>query len=339
MIPTHRFFLPAVELLIVGLFGCASTPLERALDQKRSLVSTPATLPRAVAIRVKLDETTESLYGTESEWEADILRVVEELDACARLVPQPQVDEADMTVTIHLSRSDRPAESDIQTTGALLDFLAWSTIPLLPLWIPDVDVRPVLRVRVERSLRGVENQATPLEAREHEAAPVATSYLDRRPFFSWPTIGAILVPPFIFSGTDPEHVEAEIGAWVREATAVQVADIVRDSRPKAGELLDDIVVKAGAAGPVLAFRPSQGLRRVVASVRGKEVGKEDRSIEEAEAAPRDPIALRLDSSAVGPAPSYVNVIAAGNRPGWRLRYTIRVPPETFSPPTPGGGRP
>ncbi len=348
---SSRRLLPAAGLLVAGLLGCASTPVERARAQDASQLA--PSLPRSVAIRVQLDAGTGSLYGTKAEWLADIHRILEILDACARVMPEGQASEADMIVTIQLSRS-APAEPDIQPTGAFLDFLAWSTVPLLPLWIPDVNVRPELHVRLTRSLRSLEGAAMALPPAEHDADPVSTSYLDRRPFFSWPTLGAIFVPPFVFKGTDAEHVEGEIGAWVREATAVHVADIVRGSRREDGELLRGLGLQAdGASGSVLAFTPGPGLRRVVARVDDEKVGQRDLKLSEADAARPVPLKLSLSLRSRGGAPTHVSVLAVGNRPGLALRYTVRVPREAAAfllpgqppllprqpLPAPGGGKP
>jgi hypothetical protein len=333
MRPTHGLLLPTV---VLSLLGCASTPLEEAREGETAGPALP--LQRAVALVVEIEPGLESLYGTDDEWRADFLRVAAELDACARLVPEGEKDEADMTVTVGLSRAG-PTEPDIQTTGAFLDFLAWSTIPFLPLWIPDVSIQPELEVRVQRQLRSVESVTIPLfEAQPPRTDRVSTCYLDRRPFFSWPTLGALLVPPFVFSGTDRERIEERIGAWVREATAVQVATIVRESRPNdmGDELLSGLAVRAGPASkPVLTFTAAPALRRVVASVAGKEVGK-------AESAGSPPSRLELDLSAVSAvdgAPSHVRVLAVGNRTGLSLRYTVRVPPEAASASPPEGGMP
>ncbi len=325
-----RTFLSAAELLLVaGLLGCASMPLERARVQGASQL--PPSLTRSVAVTVQLDAGTESFYGTRAEWLEDIHRTLEALDACAQVVPEAQANEADMSVAVQLSRS-APAEPDIQTTGAFLDFLAWSTLPLLPLWIPDVNVQPELHVRVTRSLRSLEGKATVLSPAEHDADPVSTSYLDRRPFFSWPTLGAIFVPPFIFSGADAEHVEGEIGEWVREATAVRVAEIVRGSRREDGELLEGLRVQGdGASGSVLAFTSGRGLRRVVARVGDEKVGQKDLKLSEADAARPTVHRLSLTLSTRRGAPTHLSVIAVGNRPGLALCYTVRVPREAVAP--------
>lgn len=329
-------YWPLAALLAASIHGCAATPLERALEERAPRSRAP--LPRAVAFRIQLDEGIESLYGTRAEWQADILRTVETLDACARIVPESLESKADLVVTIHLSRSPS-AEPDIQSTGAFLDFLAWSTIPLLPLWIPDVDVEPELHVQVTRSLRSPEGRPTTLRPEAPDVDPVSTSYLDRRPFISWQTLGAILVPPFVFSGSEPQHVEAEIGAWVREATAVQVASLVRASQPAAGELLDGLVVQDGdQAGLVLRFTPRPGLRRVVARVDEATVGQWDVELAEAEPAPRVARTLPLKVRREGAAPEHVSVLAIGS-PGQTLRYTVRVPREALAPSAPGGGMP
>jgi hypothetical protein len=208
-----------------------------------------------MALHLTVNVPPEGLYGTPEEWTDEIIGALLESNACADAwadgdAPGPGPD---MELVVDLSsREPRPSEREVQ--GALLDFLAWSTVPPTPLWISDVRVDPGLHFQVEAFEPGGKEPIL-LGEGEADCPPIKTCHLDRNAFLSWKTLGAIVVPPFVFKEPDREHLIGEIAADVRRAVADAITKRVRYA-PWLGEGLRELKVIHGKGGvPILHFDP------------------------------------------------------------------------------------
>ncbi len=177
--------------------GCTALP-EREDDD---LASAP---PLPYAIGLQLTTNGEGIYGTPEEWRDALLSAFDS-NAVGAAVFTDGERKPDFTVDVHVARADGAIspEARINVQGALLDFLAWSTVPFLPLWILDVDVRPELEIKVSL----VHPEAARRSRFEPPIGPpaVKTCHLDRHSFWSWPTAGALILPPFVFRRPEPER--------------------------------------------------------------------------------------------------------------------------------------
>ncbi|MBI4602494.1 MAG: hypothetical protein HY721_11095 [Planctomycetes bacterium] len=322
---------------LLPLLACASILGACAADPLKALRDEPP-VPRAVAVRLHLHVAGDGCYGAQRQWEEDFVRVFEGLRVAAAVWGADREADADLLVEVRL-RPSPPAEPEVDARGAFLDFLAWSTVPLVPLWIPDVNVSPGLRYEIERKLRSMDGAWQPAwEPAPREASAVITCFRERRPFLSWPTLGALFVPPFVFQGTDPEHFEASVAPRLREDVAVQAARVVKGSFLPERELLEDFRVARAGSAIVLAYRPLPALRKIKVTLEPAEPGLE-RSEEEVLPFEGSTPALRrlgigrLLEGRSAP-PRLVRIEAIGER-GAPLRYTIPFP----SGSTPSGSFP
>ena len=244
------------------LCSCASTPLDR---KEARDVAAMARVPRVIWIKVNCPGG--DLFGSREDWSDDLWDVFRDLNVCTSVLTEDDgpEDAADMQVVVDLEKG-QPGDPRIDAQGAILDFLSWSVVPPLMLWIADVRVDPGARARVTAAaLPGKKEIPLPLGPMESPA--LRTCELERFPFFSWPTLGAIFVPPFIFKHPDPVHLEASIGDAVRMEVALRIAEIVKMTGDQ-DELLSGLRVEDA----VLEYIPTPDLKEMVFWVEPAEPG-------------------------------------------------------------------
>jgi hypothetical protein len=257
----------------VLLCSCASgSPAREEFDKLRALPS----LPRCIALRVHVGPEsaasaadasgvpdTSAPFGTLQSWQEDLRRVFVELEVGSGVVESEA--EADLVVDVQVSKP-RATRAEIVAQGALLSFLAWSTVPLLPWWIEEVEVDLGLELEVETSLR--EDWDTrkpplpgPVDRTKLSAPPELTCLLDRRPPISWQTLAALFVPPFVFREADPERLEQRVGASLRARAAFAVAKLVKET-PHDSELLGEPKLRWEGDRLLLEFKPHRDLGQI-----------------------------------------------------------------------------
>jgi len=216
--------------------ACASVPETHpgVVDLRENV----ATLPRTVAIEIgTLEEGDPAVFGTRDDWEAEFRRVFEAADVAADVVPH---DVADLRIHVELVDRD-PKDPAVDREGALLWFLAWSTVPLLPWIIEDVQVDPGVGVDMRWALReGGEPESLSIDLGGYVES---ASLWDRQPFWAWRTFAAIVVPPFAWPElrkTDRGELAETIGDRVRFEVALRVAKAVKMNVRIDNELLRDV---------------------------------------------------------------------------------------------------
>ena len=243
--------------------GCSLTPLETEEAQK---FAQKERIPRIVYIEVSSQGGETECFGSEDTWIEDVTEAFRDLNVAAAVWSEGDEErtakEADLAVTLTLLPGEpQSGEPDRQIVGygAFLDFLAWSTVPILPMWIADVrvvphliavaDVRvvPHLIAGVELTVRDGDGQK---DSPEYLDVPkLETSFRDRYRFFSWATLGAVFVPPFVFREGDPEHLATSIAGRVRGEVAWKLAEFLKTwNLGDDQELLKDLRVEKEPEG-------------------------------------------------------------------------------------------
>ena len=242
-----RFFSAVPLLAGVLLVGsaCTTAPAERA-----EAIRAESPLSRAVFLNVDPGDLEDP-----AGWVETLVRRCRELNVAAAVWHEEEREqEADMVVTVRLSRKPRagaalppdappsaageaeeenappgprPEEPEVLPEGAMLDFLAWSSLPGVAWWIADVSVDPGIAGTVEWSLRSGRAPGGPRDSRPLSVPKLLTSLRDRSPLLSWPTLGALVLPPFVFSSHDEEHLSARIRDRLQEEVAMQTARIIK----------------------------------------------------------------------------------------------------------------
>jgi hypothetical protein len=279
-----------------------------------------------MAVHLTMNVPPEGLFGTSEEWTDEVIGALLESRACADAWADgdPPGPGPDMELVVDLSaREPRPSEREVQ--GALIDFLAWSTVPPTMLWVPDVRIDPGLHFGLSAFEPAGE---APILLGEGDAdCPfIKTCHLDRNAFLAWKTLGAVLVPPFIFKEPDREHLAGEIAGDVRRAVADAIVRRVR-SAPWPIEGLRALEVSYGNDGvPILHIDPDlNAIAKVLARVEQLRPRKTSKAIE---------IPVRLDRKPPDrplPFPGFdgegrflrVEVV---RRDGKRSRLTFPLPP-------------
>jgi hypothetical protein len=294
--------------------------------------------PPPYAIGLQLRTNGDQIYGIPEEWRETLLSAFEST-AVASAVFTSEERKPDFTVDVQVGRSDDPLypEARINMQGALLDFLAWSTVPFLPLWILDVEVRPELEIKVGL----VYPEAAQRSRFEPPIGPptVKTCHLDRHSFWSWPTAGALLLPPFVFRKPAPERLQETIALEVRRAVASEIAAAIERRLQGANdELLYDLSIERHDQGLVLRYRPDPNCKRFDFHAEPVEATGKSTRIRRGMSIPNTmdlsnppPLILTEVLQAVPPGPFLLRIDASG-RDGRTLKYT--VPFNTLSP-TPG----
>lgn len=240
--------LASVVVAAASLLACVSNPLES--EEARQLAS-ERPLPRAIFVEVECQEES---YGTETEWGEDIANVLWYLGVSELVRCQGEKVREEFDVKIHVKIEKFSADSDersVDSRGAMLGVLSWMTVPFLPLWIEDVNVGSGLTVKVSQALRTAAGDWGPPSAETNEISGmvVPTNMLDRYPFLSWPTVGALFVPPFIYQHGNREHLDRSIAERVRLGAAVQIARAIK--KEGSDELLKDLQVERDTDGRLI----------------------------------------------------------------------------------------
>jgi hypothetical protein len=319
------------SLVVAGcaltLGACASTSLERQEE-----VAAVPELPRAICVRVDSADGDAGPYGSRDEWREDLTRRLREDLKVAPAVWGPEERdwrEADMLVVVTLFPR-APKEPEVDAQGALLDLVTWSWLPLLPWWIADVDVDPGLSFKVTLLLcrEMGEDDFERLQDLPNAVRPIRTCLRDRYPALSWATLGALLLPPFVFSAGDPHHLAESISEAVRREVAVEVAAIIKNAHLADEELLKDLDVTEGADGPALVYEARPDLWKVTARLESGASEEDLLPLQPPGAA--DTVRGRLPlGNLLASATEAVELlrVEAVSRTGDRLYYTI--PFETF----------
>lgn len=300
----------ALLSIAVGSVSCAGA--DRREEKIQDILPT---LPMAVFVDIDLpkDETT---YGEKEQWQDVIVQVFEDLHVSQKLTFE-SVGDSDLKVKVTIKPGD--VDTNIRADGAFLGVLAWITIPLLPLWLDDVDVHPGLHVNCSLFRRVDGSYVNESGESKIEYDEIATCMLDRYPFLSWSTLSVLLVPPFVHTNGNPEHLESSIGPSVRHKVAVEIAKLVKASG--ADNAIRVRALKPTAAGWTLSgtARPHIGLLRLSVDY-GAEVEEPldpDRGIDK-------PFELEIRRDEVGSG-DYLRIETLDSSDGSRRPYTLRLP--------------
>ncbi|MBI4582886.1 MAG: hypothetical protein HY717_02460 [Planctomycetes bacterium] len=263
--PRRPFKNPMVLLLLpslAGLCACSSSPLERPENQE--LKDRPP-IPRAVSLQVDCQDPER--FGADEEWARDLANFFRELNVCSEawIAGKRQPQEADMEVKISILKSAAPKPPGWDKQAALLNFFAWSAIPILPWFIEDVVVDPGLDVQVSWSLHPKEETPSGLDGWSVDPIwsvdPVPTSFRDRYPLLSWSTPAALLLPPFLLQSGDPKHLFQAIGGRIRSKVVLEVARRIKTRQPE-DELLWNLRIEEEPQGRALLFNAHPNLGQV-----------------------------------------------------------------------------
>ncbi len=308
--------------LVLMLSSCQSNPMD--WPETMELAEKPS-LPRTVGIRLEVRDP--ECFGAAAEWAESLTRHFQELNVCtATLTDQePSFGEADMVVKVVISKIVPPFEPAIATEPALLDFMAWSAVPLLPWFIDDVEIDPAVSAMVTWTLRPQDEG--PLGPNEVSIAPISTSLRDRYPLLSWPTAGALIMPPFVFREGDKDHLAQSLGARIRSEMAIEIARIIKTSRAD-NELLWNLWLEEGKEGAMLVFNADADLGKVWVSVDGQDDAKSEFPIKIGSGDTNEQrLHMQKMIQGAGPGNRFLKIEALGHS-GRRLRYSL---PLTYSP--------
>jgi hypothetical protein len=318
----HRGPITILAVNTALIAGCSTAPLERAENLE---------LTQAVAIpwTVHVEILGEEVFGGHEEWREELTRTFDNLRVCSAVVAGSP-ERADLRLTVLLKVADRPSPPKVDAQGALLDFLAWSTVPLLPLWIPDVNLDPGLAADVSlvRSGKG----GLVFEDRDVRPPALKTTQLDRHHPVSWSMLGALFLPPFVFGSPDPERIQKTLAERVRLETACRIAGMVKRAPQNEAELMSRLEIKRSGSQYFLHYTPSDDLMEVylrVEPIRLQEGMLLGRTflVPPHHGTTRKSVPLKK-LVAGEPAPgSLLRIEAVGRDPGQRCSYSIRIDPE------------
>ncbi len=197
-----------------------------------------------LCIDVKCDGVGERPYGKNLDWQQSLEATLWDLGISEEICGVSDSKHADMKVEFHVKdlSSDNGSDNEIIWQGAILDFIAWSTIPLLPLWIQDVEVDTGISVDmvIYQRTGQADDLWTPLKINNEdvrypvvggestERIHISTSMLDRYPVFSWQTLMVLVLPPFVFTGGDRDHLQMTIAEEVRRHVGELAASFLRE---------------------------------------------------------------------------------------------------------------
>ncbi len=203
----------------------------------------PQPLPFSVSLDLDEMPAALALYGTTDEWRNDILAVLDAARLCHDLRRAGDGGNPDVSVHVAFPAAEEH-RTEVDVPSAFVTTIAWSCVPPLHLFVRDVAVFPGVRLTVTLTREA----ALPDRKIEHQAA-VYTSYLQRYPFFSWETLGSILLPSFVFSSGEPKHMLPAIAPRVRADIACAIAREIGGSalRPADDLLRNPRLQRAGEA--------------------------------------------------------------------------------------------
>lgn len=310
--------------------SCASDPMKRPEVVQ---LSKEEPLPRTIRMKVVCDE--KSLFGGEEDWIRDISRIFEELNVCTKVWREgdEKAKDADMAVQIILEAKEPFQQTEIDGQGALLDTLAWSTLPFVPWFIHDVQVDPGLQMRIQGESLPSQIPMTSEGELVVECPSIKSSLKDRRTFFSWQTLGCLVVPPFLFRGSDGEHLAGSISEEVRLEVAFSAAKVVKNSWLQGKEeLLRDLKIGRSGEDWFLSGVPSQNLLKLTLRIQPADPGtalSHQKTIEEFVkfgAKTTDPTQWNLEklNPDLFEKGALLRIDALG-RDDRRLRYTVPLP--------------
>jgi len=327
--PIGSCAMALLAALLMSSPGCSS----RNLQEEAGPPAPP--LQRTVRIAVDFAGSGTAPFGDRREWLDALIAVFEDMEVCACVVGEDEeaaAGDADMAVSITIQELP-PASPSIDPQGAFLDFLAWSAVPPVQLWIPDVHVDPGIAAFVKVATLPAAEELERGGGRL-ECPAIKSSILERHPFLSWTTLGSVLLPPFIFREPDRVHLGTSIARSVRRAVAEEAAGMIRSARLKA-EFLSDLNVYPGLhGGLVLSYRPAPLLKYLDLKVQGGGTW----SLPVLARKPRIPIPGDAAAQGGSPQEEPLDELLAGltgddlilriealDRDGRRLRYTVPLP--------------
>jgi hypothetical protein len=306
---------PAAVLVLSAALasGCSTAPLERTENLE---LAQAAPLPHTISIELEGDE----LFGSYEEWLEELTRAFERLRVCSGVM-NGSPDQADLHLKVVFRSAEKPSPPKIDSQGALLDFLAWSTVPLLPLWIPDVHLDPGVATDVTLAHRGRSGKL--VLASEVRPPVLKTTQLERHQVLSWPMAGALFLPPFVFRSPDPERIRETLAERLRLETACRIAGVVKLA-PAEDDLLRELEIKLDGGQPYLLYTPSEDLMRVRIRVEGKPALRE---IRHPAGTARKKVSLKELLAGEPASGSLLRIEAEGRNRGQRLGYSIRLDAE------------
>ncbi|MEM7234323.1 MAG: hypothetical protein AAF517_19250 [Planctomycetota bacterium] len=195
-------------------------------------------MPRSVCLRLREFSEADQRFGSVAELESFLVdRFRTRFDVAASIWSHAErpANEADLVVDIALDVLE-PRSGDIDIERAALDFLVWSAIPFVPWWIRDVSIDPGVRLHIEASYAG-EGSLDRQQQFDVALAPVPTCLRDRYPVWSWATLGAAVVPPFVFREYDAAHLHAAIADEVEFRVALELARWLKGANLGENEIL------------------------------------------------------------------------------------------------------
>ncbi len=252
-LPAHAWHAILAPAIAACLCSC-STPAP--------VTDGPPPIPLPLLVSLNLDEISPELapYGTAEEWRRDILDVFDASNLCLTCRDEKAPDNADVAITLNL-HATADAGTEIDVPSAVVTTLAWSCVPPLHLFVRDVAVTPELHATVEWRRAA----ASPVREIDYRGTFYA-SYLQRYPFFSWETLGSILVPSFVFSGGERAHLLSSLAGRVRGEAAHAIAKQLRGELTRADDLLRDIELRRTGDAYVLRATPGIDLYTIALRV-------------------------------------------------------------------------
>lgn len=240
----------ALLLPMTALASCAGN--EPSSADQAAAIEQP--IPRAICVDVRCEGDEVDTWGAEDEWREDLVLVLRDTFRVSEVVfhskaGDPPPDDADMLLEI-VVKAISPREAVVEESAATLEVLAYVTIPLLPIWIRDVRKDPGVQLELTATVVGGNEGSL---FRQIAVPDLLTSYSERVPFFSWTTLGAVLLPPFFFKGDERSaHMEGSMGERVRRLAAAEVAKELNQQEIQP-ELLWDFEVRPDPEGWVISF--------------------------------------------------------------------------------------
>jgi hypothetical protein len=270
-----------------------------------------------------LDEVPPELapYGTKDEWRRDVLDVFEASRLCHALQGADAAGSPDVTITLNL-RAVADARTEIDVPAAVVTTLAWSCVPPLHFFVRDVAVFPDVCASVKWTGTAADARTIPPQG------PFYASYLQRYPFFSWETLGSILIPSFVFSGGDREHMLSAIAARVRGDVARRIAKELRGGVLRADDLLKNPELYRTGDTLTLQAEPSAVLYKITLRLDDDAAPFDQRILPlvlRSEMAA--PLRIRIDCAKfpAAPRPTLLHITAEPRTIGGRIEhYTLRI---------------
>lgn len=297
-LPPSNVLTVALALVLASLGSSCSMSAHR--DRLATDLARRPPIPKSVELVVDCRGDVVSTFGAAPEWEkslesvlADELGLSEVIETSSTLQGRPRGSpekplDSDLRLRLKVSGAGTSPDTTVRTQGAILDFVAWSTVPFLPLFIDDVEVKPALDIELSVDTRVLSGWRSTDEPGDF-VPPVATNMLERYPLASWQTLAVLVVPPFFFDGSEEGHLEASIAPHVRRNVAIEIARLVKRASDK--ELITTPILARREGKWFFSCEGRQDLGLLV--FRGKHEHREAFSVTRD---PVPPIELRLPAS-------------------------------------------